>query len=68
MSNAQIPRETQRLVIALVLIVGFFASFTYVFYVTRDAELARSVLTVLAGAISTIVAFFFGVKTHDRGG
>ena len=66
MSVPEVPRETQRFVIALALIVGFFAVFAYIFHTTRDVEVAKTVLTVLSGAISTIIAFFFGVKTGER--
>jgi hypothetical protein len=38
MSVPEVPRETQRFIVALVLIGGFFAVFGYVFHVTRDAE------------------------------
>jgi hypothetical protein len=66
MSVPEVPRETQRFIIALALIIGFFAVFAYIFHTTRDVEVAKTVLTVLSGAISTIIAFFFGVKTGER--
>ena len=50
----------------MVSVVGFLAVFAYVFYVTRDVEMARTVLTVLSGAVSSIIAFFFGVKTAEK--
>ena len=62
----EVPRETQRFILALVSIVGFLAVFAYVFYVTKDVEMARTVLTVLSGAVSSIIAFFFGVKTAEK--
>jgi hypothetical protein len=62
----EVPRETQRFILALVSVVGFLAVFSYVFYVTRDVEMARTVLTVLSGAVSSIIAFFFGVKTAEK--
>ena len=62
---SEIPKETQRFVLALVLICGFFAVFAYVFYTTKDVDLAKSVLTILSGAISSIIAFFYGVKSAE---
>jgi membrane associated rhomboid family serine protease len=62
---SEIPKETQRFVLALVLICGFFGVFAYVFYATRDVDLAKSVLTILSGAISSIIAFFYGVKSAE---
>jgi len=66
MSVPEIPRETQRFILAIILVVGFFAIFAYAFHVTKDVELVRTVMTVLSGALSAIVAFFFGVKTGER--
>ena len=66
MSEIHVPRELQRFIMALVLLGGFFASFTYVFYVTKDVEVAKTVLTILAGAISSVVAFFFGAKAAEE--
>jgi membrane associated rhomboid family serine protease len=62
---SEIPKETQRFVLALVLICGFFGVFAYVFYTTRDVDLAKNVLTILSGAISSIIAFFYGVKSAE---
>jgi hypothetical protein len=31
---AAIPKETQRLTVALTIIIGFYISFLYVFYIT----------------------------------
>jgi hypothetical protein len=64
----EVPKETQRFVLALVSVVGFLVVFSYVFYVTRDVEMARTVLTVLSGVVSSIIAFFFGVKTAEKVG
>ncbi|MEM0111351.1 MAG: hypothetical protein QXK90_01150 [Candidatus Parvarchaeota archaeon] len=63
--SVEVPRETQRFIIALVLIAGFLASFAFIFYLTRDAELARSVLTMLAGTISAIVGYFYGSRSAE---
>ena len=63
---SEIPKETQRFVLALVLICGFFAVFAYVFYTTKDVDLSKSVLTILSGAISSIIAFFYGVKSAEQ--
>ncbi|MEM2613234.1 MAG: hypothetical protein QXO15_03285 [Nitrososphaerota archaeon] len=63
--SVEVPRETQRFVIALVLILGFLASFTAIFILTRDTELARSVLAILAGVISTIIGYFFGSRSAE---
>jgi len=62
MQAVEVPRETQRFVIAMTLIVGFLAVFGMVFYVTRDVEVARTVLAILAGAVSAVVGYFFGSK------
>jgi membrane associated rhomboid family serine protease len=59
---AAIPKEMQRLTVALTIIIGFYISFLYVFYTTRDLEIARTVLSVLSGAVSAIVGYFFGAK------
>jgi hypothetical protein len=48
------------------LILGFLAVFAYVFHVTKDVELAKTVLTVLAGALSAVVGHFFGSKGGER--
>jgi hypothetical protein len=66
MSAPEIPRETQRFILAIILVVGFFIIFAYAFHVTKDVELVKTVMTVLSGALSAIVAFFFGVKTGER--
>ncbi|MEM4977247.1 MAG: hypothetical protein QXT64_07985 [Desulfurococcaceae archaeon] len=63
--SVEVPRETQRFVIALILILGFLASFTVIFILTRDTELARSVLTMLAGTISAIVGYFYGSRSAE---
>lgn len=65
-STPEIPREVQRFVIAVMLILGFLAVFAYVFHVTKDVELAKTVLTVLAGALSAVVGHFFGSKGGER--
>jgi predicted neutral ceramidase superfamily lipid hydrolase len=65
MSNAEIPRDVQRFILAIILICGFFGVFAYVFYVTKDVEIAKTVLTVLAGALSSIIAFFYGSKSAE---
>jgi len=65
MSNGEISRDVQRFILAIILICGFFAVFAYVFYATRDVDLAKSVLTILSGAISSIIAFFYGVKSAE---
>jgi hypothetical protein len=62
---SEIPKETQRFILALVLICGFFGVFAYVFHVTKDVEIAKTVLTVLAGALSSIIAFFYGSKSAE---
>jgi len=61
-----IERETQRLIIAMTLLIGFFVSFLIVFALTRDVEIGKTVLTFLAGAITSVVSFFFGVKTAEK--
>jgi magnesium-transporting ATPase (P-type) len=61
----EIPREMQRFILALVFVAGFLAVFIYTFHVSRDIELAKTVLTLLSGAVSSITAFFFGVKTAE---
>jgi membrane associated rhomboid family serine protease len=66
MSNGEIPRDVQRFILAIILICGFFAVFAYVFYTTKDVDLAKSVLTILSGAISSIIAFFYGVKSAEQ--
>ena len=61
----EFPKETQRFIIALTLIVGFLVIFAMVFYVTRDVETAKTVLTLLAGAVTSIVSYFFGAKSIE---
>jgi uncharacterized membrane protein len=65
------PPEAQRFILAVVLIAGFFLVFGLVFLATRDVEVAKAMLTVLAGALSAIVGFYFGAKSAEearRGG
>jgi hypothetical protein len=66
MSVPEVPRETQRFILAIILVVGFLAIFAYAFHVTKDVELVKTVMTVLSGALSATVAFFFGTKTGER--
>lgn len=65
---ATIPKETQRITVALTVIIGFYISFLYIFHTTRDMETARTILSILAGSVSSIVGYFFGVKTAERRG
>jgi uncharacterized membrane protein YfcA len=66
MQVSEIPRETQRFLIAMTLIVGFFVTFILTFYFTRDVDIAKTVLAILAGAVSAIVGYFFGSKTAEE--
>jgi len=68
MATAEIPKEVevQRFIIAIILLVGFFACFIVVFIYTKDMETAKTVLTFLAGAVTSVVSFFFGVKTAEK--
>jgi membrane associated rhomboid family serine protease len=66
MSSGEISRDVQRFILAIILICGFFGLFAYIFYITKDVDLAKSVLTILSGAISTIIAFFYGVKSAEQ--
>ena len=61
----EFPKETQRFIIALTLIVGFLVVFAIIFYTTRDVETAKTVLTLLAGAITSIISYFFGAKSTE---
>jgi hypothetical protein len=61
----EIPKETQRFIIALTLIVGFLVVFATVFLTTKDIETAKTVLTLLAGAITSIAGYFFGAKSIE---
>jgi hypothetical protein len=65
MSAPEIPKETQRLIIALALIIGFFACFFAVLLISKDVEWAKGVLSILAGIIGTIVGFYFGSKSAE---
>jgi type IV secretory pathway VirB3-like protein len=61
----EIPREVQRFIIALTLVVGFLVVFAIVFLTTKDVETAKTVLTFLAGTITSVTAYFFGAKSAE---
>ena len=63
--SQETPREFQRFIIALSLIFGFLGVFIYVFAVTRDIEIARTVLTFISGAVSAVVGYFFGSRSAE---
>jgi hypothetical protein len=59
------PPEAQRFILAIMLLAGFFLVFGLVFFATRDVEIAKTTLTVLAGALSAVVGFYFGAKSAE---
>jgi membrane associated rhomboid family serine protease len=65
MAEITIPKETQRFIVAMTLIIGFLASFLYIFHTTGDLEIARTVLSVLSGAVSAVIGYFFGAKSME---
>jgi hypothetical protein len=64
-SQIKVTKEVQRFILALTLLGVFLTCFLTVFLITRDAEIAKTVLTVLAGALTSMVGYFFAAKTVE---
>ena len=64
--QVEVSREMQRFVLAVILVAGFFAVFGVVFWLSRDLEVAKTVLQMIAGAMSTAVGFYFGARSAEE--
>lgn len=63
--NVEIPKETQRFILSMFFMSAFFGLTAFAFLITHDANLIERVLTLLAGALSAIIGFYFGAKTVE---
>ncbi|MEM2177031.1 MAG: hypothetical protein QXN34_06865 [Archaeoglobaceae archaeon] len=63
--SVEIPKEMQRFIISMFFMSAFFCLTALAFFITHDTNLIERILTLLAGALSAIIGFYFGAKTVE---
>ena len=71
MATAEVPKELQRFIIAIILIGGYFILVGIAFYTlykvdpTTAANFIKDILLVISGWVGGVVTFFFATKALE---